>query len=86
MGTDWNVPIRVGTATVVPGDIVVADEGGVLFIPPQLVPQVLERSAARQQREEFERGIVRSKKYIIRDVYPLHPNLEEQLEEDQRRQ
>jgi len=77
VGTDWNVPIRVGEATVVPGDIVVADEGGVLFIPPQLVEQVLERSAARQRREHFERGVVRSKKYSIRDVYPLHPTLEE---------
>lgn len=80
VGADWNVPIRVGSATVVPGDIVVADEGGVLFIPPQLVSQVLERSAERQRRENFERGVVRSKKYIIRDVYPLHPKLEEQLE------
>lgn len=79
LGTDWNVPIRVGSATVVPGDIVVADEGGVLFIPPQLVAQVLERSAERRRREDFERGVVRSKKYVIRDVYPLHPKLEEQL-------
>ncbi len=80
IGTDWNVPIRVGSATVIPGDVVVADEGGVLFIPPQLVAQVLERSAERNRRENFERGVVRSKKYIIRDVYPLHPKLEEQLE------
>ncbi len=80
VGTDWNVPIRVGSVTVVPGDIVVADQGGVLFIPPQMVEQVLEQAAARQKREEFERGIVRSKKYVIRDVYPLHPNLEEEFE------
>ena len=79
LGTDWNVPIRIGSATVVPGDIVVADEGGVLFIPPQLVAQVLERSQQRRSRENFERGVVRSKKYIIRDVYPLHPKLEEEL-------
>jgi regulator of RNase E activity RraA len=79
VGADWNMPIRVGGATVVPGDIVVADEGGVLFIPPQIVPQVLEQSAAREARENFERGVVRSKKYLIRDVYPLHPKLEEQL-------
>jgi len=80
VGTDWNVPIRVGSATVVPGDIVVADEGGVLFIPPQLVEQVLERSAERKRREDFERGIVRRKKYLMRDVYPPHPKLEEEFE------
>ena len=83
VGTEWNVPIRVGGATVVPGDIVVADEGGVLFVPPQLVADVLEKCRARTTREEFERGVVRSKKYRIRDVYPLHPNLEEQLKKQQ---
>ena len=80
VGADWNTPIRVGSATVVPGDIVVADEGGVLFIPPQLVDQVLERSAERKRREEFERGVVRKKQYLMRDVYPLHPKLEEELQ------
>ncbi len=79
VGVDWNVPIRVGSVTVVPGDIVVADEGGVLFIPPQIVSQVLERSAERNRRENFERGVVRGKKYNIRDVYPLHPKLEEEF-------
>lgn len=79
VGTEWDVPIRVGGSTVVPGDIVVADAGGVLFIPPQLVAEVIERCYERERREGFERGVVESKKYRIRDVYPLHPNLEEQL-------
>jgi regulator of RNase E activity RraA len=79
VGTEWNVPIRIGGATVVPGDIVVADESGVLFVPPQLVSEVLERCRERKKREDFERGVVKSKKYRIRDVYPLHPALEEQL-------
>lgn len=80
VGTDWNVPIRVGSATVVPGDIVVVDEGGALFIPPQMVAEVLKRSAERERRENFERGLVREKKYLMRDVYPPHPKLEEQFE------
>jgi 4-hydroxy-4-methyl-2-oxoglutarate aldolase len=79
VGSEWNVPIRIGGATVVPGDIVVADEGGVLFVPPQIVAEVLERCRERERREDFERGVVESKKYRIRDVYPLHPKLEEQL-------
>jgi len=79
VGTEWDVPIRVGGSTVVPGDIVVADAGGVLFIPPQLVAEVIEGCRERERRENFERGVVESKKYRIRDVYPLHPKLEEEL-------
>jgi len=79
VGSEWNVPIRIGGATVVPGDIVVADEGGVLFIPPQRIAEVLEGCRERRKREDFERGVVESKKYRIRDVYPLHPKLEEQM-------
>lgn len=79
VGTEWNVPVRVGSSTVVPGDIVVADAGGILFIPPHMVADVIERSKEREKRENFERGIVESKKYRIRDVYPLHPKLEEEL-------
>ena len=79
VGTEWNVPVRVDKATVIPGDIVVADAGGILFIPPQIVADVIERTKAQAKRENFERGVVESKKYRIRDVYPLHPKLEEQL-------
>lgn len=81
VGADWNVPVRVRGATVVPGDIIVADEGGVLIIPPQMVADVIKRSAARNRRENFERDLVRSKKYKMRDVYPPHPKLEEQFKE-----
>jgi regulator of RNase E activity RraA len=79
VGAEWNTPIRVGGATVVPGDVVVADEGGALFIPPQILAKVLEQCREREAREDFERGVVESKKYRIRDVYPLHPKLEEEF-------
>ena len=79
VGTEWNIPVRIGGATAVPGDIVVADEGGVLFVPPQMLAGVLEKCREREKRETFERGVVKSKQYRIRDVYPLHPKLEEQL-------
>lgn len=80
VGAEWNVPIRVGPVTVIPGDIVVADEGGILFLPPQIVPQVIEDTIARKQKEDYERALIEQKKYRIRDVYPLHPNLEKEYE------
>lgn len=36
-----NVPIRVGNATVFPGDIVLAKKEGVIFIPPHLLEKVV---------------------------------------------
>lgn len=77
VGADWDVPVRIGGATAVPGEIVVADESGALFIPAQMPADVLQ---GRRGRENFERGVVVSKKRRIRDVDPLHPNLEEQLQ------
>jgi hypothetical protein len=31
-----NAPIRIGHATVMPGDVVLGRDGGVIFVPPQL--------------------------------------------------
>jgi len=31
-----NTPVRIGHATVMPGDVVLGRDGGVIFIPPHL--------------------------------------------------
>ena len=85
VGTEWNVPIRVGEVAVVPGDIVVADEGGILFIPPQLVAEVLKTANASLAQEDYERDLIEQQKYRIRDVYPLHPKLREEFEKSRDR-
>jgi 4-hydroxy-4-methyl-2-oxoglutarate aldolase len=36
-----NVPIRIGRATVLPGDAVLAKKGGIVFIPAHLVEEVV---------------------------------------------
>jgi regulator of RNase E activity RraA len=41
MLTGINVPIRIGTATVFPGDAVLAKREGVIFIPPHLLEHVV---------------------------------------------
>jgi regulator of RNase E activity RraA len=83
VGTEWNVPIRVGEVAVIPGDIVVADEGGILFIPPRMVAQVLKTVNAGLAREDYERSLIKQKKHLIREVYPLHPKLQEEFEKTQ---
>ncbi|MBM3839945.1 MAG: hypothetical protein FJ398_18640 [Verrucomicrobia bacterium] len=82
IGVDWNVPIRVGTVTVLPGDVVLADEEAVLFFPPQLAKQVIERTTEFVAREDYEREMARLKKYRFRDVYPLNPELRKKFEEE----
>ncbi len=41
MLTGINIPIRIGGATVMPGDVVFGDRDGVDFIPPHLVKEVV---------------------------------------------
>ena len=80
LGAAWNAPVRIGTATVLPGDVVVADDTGVLFFPPELVPAVLAAAAERAALEEHERNLLRSREHRFRDVYPLSPELREEYE------
>jgi 4-hydroxy-4-methyl-2-oxoglutarate aldolase len=82
IGVDWNVPVRVGSATVLPGDVVVAEEEAVLFFPASIVPQLLERVRKFVAQEEFERELTRGGKHRFRDVYPLNPELRMQFEAD----
>ena len=42
--TGLNTPIRIGRATVMPGDVVLGDRMGVVFIPPHLVQRVVEHA------------------------------------------
>lgn len=39
-----NVPIRIGDATVLPGDVVLAQEDAVVFVPPHLAEEVVEEA------------------------------------------
>ncbi|TFH27346.1 MAG: RraA family protein [Bacteroidia bacterium] len=48
-----NVPIRMGRATVFPGDVVLAKKTGVLFIPAHLAEEVVERAEFIMLRDMF---------------------------------
>lgn len=82
VGVEWNAPVRIGQVTVLPGDVVVGDEEGVLFFPPQLADDVIRAAENTVYTEEFKREMMNSKKYRTRDVYPrLSPELEKVFEE-----
>jgi regulator of RNase E activity RraA len=48
-----NGPIRIGGATVMPGDIVLGAREGVTFVPPHLAEEVVGRSEDVRQRDVF---------------------------------
>jgi len=48
-----NVPIRIGRATVLPGDAILAKKGGVIFIPAYLVEEVVLNAEFIALRDKF---------------------------------
>jgi regulator of RNase E activity RraA len=48
-----NLPTRIGQATVMPGDVVLGRDGGVIFIPPQFAQRIVETSEIVRLRDMF---------------------------------
>lgn len=51
-----NVPVSIGGQVVFPGDIVVGDEDGVIFIRPEDAPELIEKVKAFNKNEEVILG------------------------------
>jgi 4-hydroxy-4-methyl-2-oxoglutarate aldolase len=58
-----NVPIRIGQAAVMPGDIALGDPEGVTFIPPQLAEKVADESEMDHLVDEWGHTMLREGKY-----------------------
>jgi regulator of RNase E activity RraA len=58
-----NVPIRIGGATVMPGDVVLGDPEGLTFIPPQLAEKVVVSSEDVRLRDDWGHEMLRQGKY-----------------------
>lgn len=63
-----NVPIRIGPAVVMPGDVVLGRNGGVIFIPPQLAERVVESSEMTRLRDEFGHARLRAGTYTAGQI------------------
>ncbi len=64
MLTSINTPIRIGRATVLPGDVVLAKKYGVIFIPAHLVEELVLTSEVTGLRDEFGHQRLREGKYL----------------------
>jgi len=58
-----NVPIRIGRATVLPGDVVLAKKGGIVFIPAQYLEDLVKNSEFVQLTDAFGHQRLREGKY-----------------------
>ncbi|MEX0359670.1 MAG: RraA family protein [Allomuricauda sp.] len=63
-----NVPIRMGNAIVLPGDLVIAEEEGVLFVPAHMAEQVISIAEFVALKDIFGFEMVRSKKYTTGEI------------------
>ena len=61
--TGINVPIRLGEATCLPGDVVLGTREGIIFVPPHLAEDVCTRSEDIRMRDKFGHQRLREGKY-----------------------
>jgi 4-hydroxy-4-methyl-2-oxoglutarate aldolase len=63
-----NVPIRIGRATVFPGDVVLAKKTGVLFIPAHLAEEVVVRAEFIMLRDMFGHEMLKKGVYTPGEI------------------
>src|SRR5690606_3590449 len=68
MLTSINTPIRIGRATVMPGDAVLANKYGTVFIPAHLVHDIVLGAEFIMLRDEFGKQRIKEKKYTAGDI------------------
>ncbi len=82
MVTGINVPVRIGNALVMPGDVVLADREGLWFIPPHMVQDVVESGEVSKARDDWSLMMLGTGKYTSRQIYgPLTPELQKQRDD-----
>ena len=63
-----NGPTRIGHALVMPGDVILGRNGGVLFIPPQVAEKVVKYSERTHLQDMFGHQRLKEKKYTAGQI------------------
>ncbi|MFJ9082524.1 4-carboxy-4-hydroxy-2-oxoadipate aldolase/oxaloacetate decarboxylase [Streptomyces sp. NPDC102384] len=72
-GGSVNVPVVIGGVTIRPGDVIVADDDGVVVVPRERAAEAAEKSQAREEKEAatraaFLEGQLGLDRYGLRDT------------------
>lgn len=78
-----NVPIRIGNAIIMPGDLIIGDQDGILAVPPQFVSAVIRNVIRDRRRDVWMKKAFDLKRYKSSDIYgrPKDPDLLKLFEE-----
>lgn len=68
MLTGINYPIRIGRATVIPGDLVLGKKEGVIFIPAHLAQKVIINAEFIAMKDDFSHQRLREGKYTPGEI------------------
>lgn len=63
-----NTPIRIGRATVLPGDVILAKKGGIIAIPPHLLEKVVINAEFIALRDAFGHQRLKEGKYTPGEI------------------
>ena len=74
-----NVPVACGDTLVMPGDVIVADDDGVVVVPSALAPELLEKAGEHVEWEEFSRMRL-AEGGDLRKYYPLREDARAEYE------
>lgn len=74
-----NVPIALNNVLVMPGDIIVADDDGVVVVPVKMAPALLAKAGEHHEWEEFSRERLAAGG-DLRRYYPLMDSQREEYE------
>jgi 4-hydroxy-4-methyl-2-oxoglutarate aldolase len=77
-----NIPVHVGGAVVMPGDVVLGDRTGIIFIPPALVQQIVDEADLTHIHDEWTKAKFLTGKYKASELYggPLSPELKKEYD------
>jgi regulator of RNase E activity RraA len=78
-----NVPISCDGVLVVPGDLMVADDDGVVVIPQQLAEQVIDWIEEHDQVEDFIAKLVDEEQVSAGRYYPPSEELKQRFRDEQ---
>jgi regulator of RNase E activity RraA len=78
-----NIPVKVGEAVVMPGDVVLGNDEGVIFIPPHLVKEICDKADLVHIHDDWTKEKFLTGKYKASELYggpPLSPELQKEYD------